>query len=57
MFNSFGFFLEVIHFDLGFSHITGQEEVVTALTAAGECFVIEAASPACGGKGGGGGFP
>ena len=50
MFNRFGFFLEVIHFVLGFSHITGQEEVVTALPAAGECLVIEATSPACGEK-------
>lgn len=35
MCNSFGFFLEVIPFVLGYIHLTGQEDTVTVMPAVG----------------------
>lgn len=35
MCNSFGFVLEVIHFVIGYIHLTGQEDMVTVMMAVG----------------------
>ena len=46
MFSSLGYFLEVIHFILGYIHITGQKGVNSLASC--QCLLTEATLPACG---------